>query len=70
MRKDNDYDVMDKITFSLKGNDKIKEIVQKNEDMIKNETLTQEVIYDDVVGDEKEWSINGEDVTFGTKVTE
>ncbi|MBR3173105.1 MAG: class I tRNA ligase family protein, partial [Eubacterium sp.] len=67
MRKDNDYDVMDKITFSLKGNDKIKEIVQKNEDMIKNETLTQEVIYDDVVGDEKEWSINGEKVTFGTK---
>ena len=67
MRKDNDYDVMDKITFSLKGNDKIKEIVQKNEDMIKNETLTQEVIYDDVVGDEKEWSINGEKVVFGTQ---
>lgn len=67
MRKDNDYDVMDKITFSLKGNDKIKEIVQKNEDMIKNETLTDEVIYDEVVGDAKEWSINGEDVTFGTK---
>ena len=67
MRKDNDYDVMDKITFSLKGNDKIKEIVQKNEDMIKNETLTDEVIYDEVVGDEKEWSINGEDVTFGTQ---
>ena len=67
MRKDNDYDVMDKITFSLKGNDKIKEIVQKNEDMIKNETLTENVVYDEVLGDEKEWSINGEKVTFGTK---
>ncbi|MBP5772900.1 MAG: isoleucine--tRNA ligase, partial [Eubacterium sp.] len=67
MRKDNDYDVMDKITFSLKGNDKIKEIVQKNEEIIKHETLTEEVVYDEVVGDEKEWSINGEDVVFGTK---
>ena len=67
MRKDNDYDVMDKITFSLKGNDKIKEIVQKNEDMIKNETLTEKVVYDEVLGDEKEWSINGEKVVFGTQ---
>ena len=67
MRKDNDYDVMDKITFSLKGNDKIKEIVQKNEDMIKNETLTEKVVYDEVLDDEKEWNINGENVVFGTQ---
>ena len=67
MRKDNDYDVMDKITFSLKGNDKIKAIVTANEDMIKNETFTENVVYDEVIGDEKEWNINGEKVVFGTK---
>ena len=67
MRKDNDYDVMDKITFSLKDNDKIKAIVAANEDMIKNETLTEQVVYDEIIGDEKEWNINGEKVVFGTK---
>ena len=66
MRKDNDYDVMDKITFSLKGNDKIIDIVKANEDVIMKETLTEKIVYGEILGDEKEWNINGETVTFGT----
>ena len=68
MRKDADFEVMDHIRFSLKGNDKLAEIIKKNEEMIKSDTLTNEVVYGEVSGSVKDWNINGEDVTFGVEV--
>ncbi len=34
---------------------------------IKSEVLAEEVILDQTEGYQKEWSINGENVTFGVK---
>ena len=67
MRKEAGFEVMDKIAVYLEGNDKLEEIVRKNEDLIKSEVLANEVGYDSVKGFTKEWNINGESVTMGVE---
>ena len=67
MRKEAGFEVMDKIAVYLEGNDKLEEIVRKNEDLIKSEVLADEVGYDSVKGFTKEWNINGESVTMGVE---
>ena len=67
MRKEAGYEVMDKIAVYLEGNDKLEEIVRKNEELIKSEVLADEVGYDSVKGFTKEWNINGESVTMGVE---
>ena len=67
MRKDADFEVMDHIRVSMEGNDKVKEVVQKNEDEIKSEVLANEISYDAAAGFTKEWNINGEKVTLGVE---
>lgn len=67
MRKEADFEVMDHIRFSVQGNEKMKKIISGNEDVIKSEVLADGVSYDVVSGFTKDWSINGEDVTFGVE---
>ena len=67
MRKEAGFEVMDKIAVHLEGNDKLEEIVRKNEELIKSEVLADEVGYDSVKGFTKEWNINGESVTMGVE---
>ncbi len=67
MRKDADFEVMDHITLYLDGSGKIADIVKKNEMFVKNETLTDNVVYGKAGGSVKEWSINGEKVTMGVE---
>ena len=67
MRKEAGFEVMDKIAVYLEGNDKLEEIVRKNEELIKSEVLADEVGYDSVKGFTKEWNINGESVTMGVE---
>ena len=67
MRKEAGFEVMDKITVSAKGNDKIDAILKKYEDQIKDEVLAVTVVYGEVSGYSKEWSINGEQVTLGVE---
>lgn len=67
MRKDADFEVMDRITVYMKDNDKIKKIVEDNIDEIKDEVLADDVIFDEVDGFTKEWKINGEECTMGVK---
>ena len=67
MRKDAGFEVMDHIRVSMKDNDKVKEIVQKNEAQIKSEVMADEITYDKAAGFTKEWSINGEKVTLGVE---
>jgi len=64
MRKEAGFEVMDKISFSLKGNDSIAKIVKDHEAQIKDEVLAETVNYGETTGFEKEWSINSEKVTF------
>ena len=65
MRKEADFEVMDKISVSVCDNEKIKEVINANLDKITSEVLAQKIIFD--VNDlkdayEKEWNINGEKV--------
>ena len=67
MRKEAGFEVMDKITVYSNGNDKIADLLSKNEDTVKNDVLATEIISGKVDGYSKEWNINGENVTFGVK---
>ena len=67
MRKDARFEVMDHIQLYVKDNDKVKDIVQKNEESLCSDVLADGVTYDEVSGFTKEWSINGEKVTLGVE---
>ena len=66
MRKDSDFEVMDHIKVSISGNDKIAQIVQKNEKAIGEKVLADEFVYGEG-GIAKEWNVNGENVTIGVE---
>ena len=67
MRKEAGFEVMDHISISMQDNDKVKEIISRNEAEIKSEVLAESVVYDTAKGFTKEWSINGENVTLGVE---
>ena len=65
MRKEAGFEVMDKITVSSEGNDKIAALLDKNSDTVKAEVLATDTISGEIKGYSKEWNINGETVTLG-----
>ena len=67
LRKEADFEVTDHITLYINNSDKIAEIVSANADKIKSAVLADEIVFGEVSGFEKELSINGEAVVFGTK---
>ena len=67
MRKDADFEVMDHITLYVTGNDKIADIVKRNEAQICKVVLATGVVYGSTDGSVKDWNLNGEDVTLGVK---
>ncbi|HLS54170.1 MAG TPA: DUF5915 domain-containing protein, partial [Tissierellaceae bacterium] len=44
MRKNNGYEVLDKINIYYSGSDEIKEAIKEHEDFIKTETLAKSII--------------------------
>ena len=68
MRKEADFNITDHIQLFVAENDKIKEIVSRNAEAIKYDTLTDEVVFDTVDGFVQDVNINGEKVKFGIKV--
>ena len=67
MRRENGFEVTDHITVAVTGNEKIAEILRKNEDALKKVTLADTVIYEAPEGFSKEWDVNGEKVTITVK---
>ena len=69
MRKDKDADfqVTDRITIYVTDNDKIADIMKKNEEAVKSDTLAESIVYGSTDGVVKDWNINGEKVTLGIK---
>ena len=67
MRKENGFEVTDRITVFAQGNEKIAKFMQDNDEAIKKITLADELVYDKLDGFTKEWNINGEKVTLGVK---
>ena len=68
MRKDADFNVTDKISVYIDGNDKIAQIVNANEAEIKEVVLANEFVIGQLGGSSREWNINGEKVTLGVEV--
>ncbi len=67
MRKDAGFEVMDKISVSFTGNEKIEEIIRKNEEFVKRVVMADRIVYDSAEDFSKEWSLNGENVTIGVR---
>ncbi|SFN95355.1 Isoleucyl-tRNA synthetase [Pseudobutyrivibrio sp. UC1225] len=64
MRKEADFEVMDRITVSYESSDKIKDIFERNKDVIMGEVLADEIVVGGSGSHTKEWNINGEKVTL------
>ena len=67
-RKDSGFEVMDHIKIGITNNDKLAEIIKKNESEV-CEVLLCDELSDSVDENAKEWNINGENVTISvTKI--
>ena len=67
MRKEADFEVMDKIVITYEGSETAETVFAKNADEIGAETLALEVKKATPAGYVKEWKINGEAVTLGVE---
>ena len=67
MRKEADFEVMDKIRVAVWNNDKVMKLVETNKNEIMSEVLAEEVVLEKADGYEKEWNINGEKVMMSVK---
>lgn len=64
MRKEAEFEVLDKITVYHNGNDNIANIICKNIEQIKEDVLATDIINGSNNGYSKEWNINGEKVNL------
>jgi isoleucyl-tRNA synthetase len=67
MRKEAGFEVMDHIRVYSKGNEIIGTILKAHEEEVKSEVLADSIQYETTAGYEKEWNINGENVTLGVE---
>ncbi len=67
MRKEAGFEVMDRIKIYADGNDKIADILTKNQEQIKKDVLADDIIIGTVSGYTKDWKINSEAVTLGVE---
>lgn len=67
MRKEAGFEVMDKITVYVDGNDKAAGIIAANEESIKVDVMADCIVTGSIDGYSREWNINGEKVTLGVK---
>lgn len=65
MRKDSGFEVTDHITVHIFGNDKIENIIKKNEAELRRIVLADDVKYE-ATENAKSWDINGETVSLAT----
>ena len=67
MRKDAGFEVMDRITVFVKDNEKIAELMKKNQARIQSEVMAEDTVFGSTDGYEKEWNINKEKVILAVK---
>ena len=60
MRKDSGFEVLDRITLYVSGNEKLEAVIKDNEELIKHDTLADEVVYGENKSEYVETNINGE----------
>mgnify|MGYP002622167504 CR=1 FL=1 len=66
MRRDNNFEVIDRIKIYVAGNDKLAEIIKKNSAEIQTITLADEIIFA-AADNAKEWDINGEKISIAVE---
>ena len=64
MRKDSDFEVMDRIKLSILGNKVLADVAEKNRESICGKVLATELSYEKTFAISKEWDVNGEKVTI------
>lgn len=67
MRKEADFEVMDRIRLTYEGSQKAETIFEKYSEAISSEVLAESVLKGQPSGYVKEWKINGEAVTMGVE---
>ena len=67
MRKEADFEVMDRIRVTYDGTEKAEAVFGKYGTQIGGEVLADEVVKAQPAGYVKEWKINGEAVTMGVE---
>lgn len=62
MRKNNEFDVIDRINIYYNGNDEFKRVIEKHNDFIKKETLAEDIIFKNAASEQV--NLNGVDVAL------
>ncbi len=60
MRKDKGFEVLDKITLYVSGNDMLENVIKENAELIMHDTLALDIVYDAERAEYTETNINGE----------
>ena len=68
MRKDNGFEVLDNINLYVSGNEILEEVIKKNEELIKHDTLALKVLYNEEDISYVDTNINGENLKIQVEV--
>lgn len=68
MRKDKGFEVLDNINLYVAGNSMLEEVIKKNEELIKHDTLAVNVLYNENRNSYTETNINGESLKIDVEV--
>lgn len=68
MRKDKDFEVLDHINLYVAGNTMLEEVIKKNEELIKHDTLAVKVLYNENRNSYTQTNINGENLKLDVEV--
>ena len=68
MRKENGFEVLDRINLYVAGTEELEEVIRKNEELIKHDTLANKVIYHEERDNYVITNINGEKLDIDVEV--
>ena len=68
MRKDKNFEVLDRINLYVSGNKMLEDVVKKNSKLIAHDTLALDIIYDKERDSYTKTNINGEDLDIDVEV--
>ena len=68
LRKESCFEVLDRIYLYVSGNEMLEKIIKENEEIIKKETLTLDLIIRENDKASTEYNINGEKLNIGVEV--
>ena len=68
MRKEKGFEVLDRINLYVAGNKELEEVIRKNEEIIKHDTLAEKIIYHEDREEYTKTNINGENLDIDVEV--